>query len=78
MTPVMKATGKNMATTARVAARAAKVTWRVPLMAASMRSSPISRWRTMFSSTMMASSTTMPMARLRPSNVNVLRVKPKK
>ena len=32
----------------------------------------------MFSSTMIASSTTMPMARLRPSSVKVLSVKPKK
>ncbi len=78
MTPLMNATGRKIATTASVAASAAKVIWREPLSAASTRFSPFSWWRTMFSSTMMASSTTMPMARLRPSSVKVLSVKPKK
>ena len=78
ITPLMNATGRKIATTASVAASAAKVTWREPFRAACTRFSPCSWWRTMFSSTMMASSTTMPTARLRPSSVKVLSVKPKK
>ena len=47
-------------------------------MAASTRLSPCSWWRMMFSSTIIASSTTMPMERLRPRSVNVFKVKPAK
>ena len=78
MMPFMKTTGMKMATTARVAARAAKAISFVPSSAAGTRALPPSRWRKMFSMTMMASSTTMPTARARPSRVKVLKVKPRK
>ena len=78
MIPVMKATGRKMATTAMVAASAAKVISRAPSREASTLLLPISRWRMMFSSTMIASSTTMPMASDRPSKVKKLSVKPMK
>jgi hypothetical protein len=74
----MKATGRKMAITATVAAVAAKVISRAPSSAARIRSLPWWKWRTMFSSTMMASSTTMPMARARASRVKVFRVNPLK
>ena len=41
-----------------------KLISRLPLIAASMTDSPRSMWRTMFSSTTMASSTTKPTARV--------------
>ena len=74
MTPSMKMTGMKMATTAMVAERAANAICRVPSRAAVTLSAPPSRCRTMFSSTMMASSTTMPTASESPSSVNVLNV----
>ena len=76
--PLMNATGRKIATTAIVAASAAKVISRAPSRAASTRDFPISRWRTMFSSTMIASSTTMPIASDSPSSVKKLSVKPMK
>ena len=74
MTPFVKTTGMKIATIAIVAARAANAICAVPSRAARTRSLPISACRVMFSSTMIASSTTMPTARERPSNVNVLSV----
>ena len=63
---------------ASVAAIAAKVIWRAPVLAAATGAIPLSRYRTMFSSTMIASSTTMPTASESPSSVKVLSVKPRK
>ena len=67
-----------MAAIARVAAMAAKVISLEPSMAACLLGFPNSKCLTIFSSIMMASSTTMPIARLNPKSVNVLRVNPKK
>ena len=61
-----------------VAARAAKVISLEPTSAESKRDFPISRWRMIFSKTMIASSTTIPIARLNPKRVNVFRVNPAK
>ncbi len=62
--------------TETVAAVAAKVISRAPSSAACRAVLPMWKWRTIFSSTMMASSTTMPIARERPSRVKKLIVKP--
>ena len=78
MTPFMKTTGMKMATTASVAASAAKVISACPRAPRCTRSFPSSACRKMFSITMMASSTTMPTASDRPSSVKVLSVKPRK
>ncbi len=76
--PRMNTTGKKIAAMAMVAAMAAKVISTEPSSAALRRDLPISACLTMFSSTMMASSTTMPIASESPSRVNVLRVNPMK
>ena len=75
--PDAKATGMNTAATENVAATAAKVISRVPSRAASSAFLPSSRWRSMFSRTMIASSITTPIARVSPSSVIVLSVKSK-
>ena len=75
-TPGMKATGTNTATIENVVAATARPISAVPLRAAVMRSAPRSMWRTMFSRTTMASSISTPMARLRPSRLMKLSVKP--
>jgi hypothetical protein len=77
-TPSMKMIGMKIATTASVAASAAKVISAVPSRAARTRSFPASACRWMFSSTMIASSTTMPTASESPSSVKVFSVKPRK
>ena len=58
--PPMNSTGMNTATSEMVMERMVKPISREALMAASRRDSPISMWRTMFSSITMASSTTKP------------------
>jgi hypothetical protein len=73
-TPSTKTTGRKTAATESVAAVAAKAIWRVPLEAASRAEAPSSRWRSMFSSTTMASSITTPTASVMPSSVMVLSV----
>src|SRR5262245_28766118 len=78
MIPFMKATGRKMAMMAAVAAMAAKVISRAPSMAALSRLLPASACRYMFSSTMMASSTTIPTDSDSPSSVKVLSVNPQK
>jgi len=75
--PSAKVTGKKTAAMETVAAVAAKAICRAPREAASTGASPCSRWRSMFSSTTMASSITTPTARVRPSSVITLRVKPR-
>ena len=74
MRPGARATGRNTDTSTTVVAITAKPIWRLPSMAASSGGLPCSRWRTMFSSTTMASSTTRPMARTAASRVSVLMV----
>ncbi len=64
-----------MATRVKLAAAAAKVISRAPSRAAPRSVFPIEWWRVMFSSTMMASSTTMPAARERPRRVKKFSVK---
>ncbi len=78
MIPCMNTTGRKIAMTAIVAATAANVISCAPSCAACTLSLPISEWRTMFSSTMIASSTMIPMASERPSSVKKLSVKPMK
>ncbi len=56
----MKSTGMNTATSESVIERIVKPISREPSSAASNGVSPISMWRTMFSSMTMASSTTKP------------------
>ena len=58
--PLMNSTGMNTATSENVMERMVKPISRAAFTAASMRVSPISMWRTMFSSMTMASSTTKP------------------
>ena len=59
-TPPMNSTGMNTAASETVIDRMVKPISREPLSAASMRLSPASMWRTMFSSMTIASSTTKP------------------
>ena len=75
-TPGMKATGTNTATIEKVVAATARPISDVPCSAAVRRSTPRSRWRTMFSRTTMASSIKTPMASDRPSRLMKLSVKP--
>ena len=72
MRPGARATGRNTETRTTVVAITAKPIWRLPSMAASSGGLPFSRWRTMFSRTTMASSTTKPMASTAASRVSVL------
>ncbi len=58
--PPMNKTGMNTATSERVMDRMVKPISREPRIAAFMGDSPISMWRTMFSSMTIASSTTKP------------------
>ena len=60
--PVVMVSGRNTATTVRVAAITARPTSLVPYIAASRGPLPRSRCDVMFSSTTIASSTTIPMA----------------
>ena len=59
-TPLMNSTGMNTATSDRVIDMMVKPISREPRKAASITRSPLSTWRTMFSSMTMASSTTNP------------------
>ena len=62
--PPRKSTGMNTATSESVIEITVNVISRLPLIAASITGSPRSMWRTMFSSTTIASSTTKPTARV--------------
>ena len=62
MSPVRKSRGMKMATSDSVMEMIVNPTSRAPSRAACTRLLPISRWRTMFSSTTMESSTTKPTA----------------
>ena len=75
--PCRKASGENTATSAIVVAITAKTISRVPSIAACFGSCPSSSWcRYAFSRTMIASSTTIPIARISASSVRLLIVKP--
>jgi hypothetical protein len=74
--PPMNATGTNTAITARVVETTARPISLVPSRAAAWWSFPISRCRTMFSRTTMASSMRRPIASERASSVMVFMVKP--
>ena len=63
--PPMKSTGMKTAASDKVMERIVKLISFDPLSAASITPSPPSRWRTIFSSITMASSTTKPTARTR-------------
>ncbi|MNK88294.1 hypothetical protein D3C87_1082530 [compost metagenome] len=70
----MKAVGTNTATSTSAMATRAKPTSFMLRCAAATGLMPSSMWRSTFSTTTMASSTTMPMASTRPNSDRVLRV----
>ena len=70
--PPTKAIGRNTATETRVEAVMAVATSRVPMRIAVRRSAPMSRWRRMFSTTTIASSTTRPIEMVSAPRVSVL------
>ena len=72
--PSTNTTGTNTAAMESVAAVAAKAISLVPRDAASWEESPWSRWRSMFSSTTIASSITTPTASVMASSVMVFSV----
>ena len=75
ITPPMKITGAKIDTSESVAASTAKVTSRLPFIAAEIGSgSRCSRWRKMFSSTTIESSTTTPISSSSASIVTELNV----
>ena len=76
MLPSMKEIGTNTAASVSVVAITAKEIWRAPRTAASSGGSPSSMRRWMFSSTTIASSTTMPIASTSASRVSTLIEKP--
>ena len=67
-----KAMGRNTETKVAVVARTAKNTWRVPTTAAAIGFMPAARCRSMFSTTTIASSTIMPVARTKARSVRIL------
>ena len=67
----------NTARTTRVVAISAPVTSSIACRAASLESNPFSSmFREVFSTTTMASSTTIPIARIRPKSVSMFSEKP--
>src|SRR5215813_9128700 len=76
MNPVMNAIGVYTTTSTRVIAIAAMPISERPLIAASFGSSPRWRWRAIFSSTTIESSTRMPTVRARPIRLMKLNVMP--
>ncbi len=73
--PLMKAQGTNTAHSTRATAITGPVTSSMALRAASRGGKPCSSQRSTFSTTTMASSTTMPMASTRPNSDKLLRLK---
>ena len=67
--PPINATGINTAPRTKIIAIKAPVTSRIAIKAASLGDFPISICRSMFSITIIASSTTIPMARTSPKSV---------
>ena len=76
MMPGMNSTGMKTAINEAVIDRMVKPISREPLNAASIGASPASRWRTMFSSMTMASSTTNPTDSVSASNERLSRLNP--
>ncbi len=76
VTPGKNEIGMNTAASVAVVASTAKNTWRVPRTAAARAPRPSARWRVMFSTTTMASSTTRPVASTSASSVRMLIEKP--
>ena len=74
--PPRNALGKNTAPRTSVIAMIGPVISSIALIVASRTFSPLASQRSMFSSTTIASSTTMPMASTRPKSVRLLIVKP--
>ena len=72
----MKQLGKNTELSTRVMATIGPVSSSMALIVAVRASRPVAIRRSMFSSTMMASSTTMPMASTSPNSVRLFRLKP--
>jgi hypothetical protein len=72
--PPMKSTGMKTATSEAVIDRIVKPISRDPASAASIGVCPCSPWRTMFSSTTMASSTTKPTLRVSASSERLSRL----
>jgi len=75
--PGMNAVGTNTAISTAVVATIGGVTSRIAARAASRRPSPESSWRSTFSTTTIASSTTRPTASTSPRSVRVLIENPK-
>ena len=73
----MKATGTNTAISTAVVAMIGPVTSAIAVFAAARGGSPASSWRSTFSTTTIASSTTRPMASTMPSRLSMLSEKPK-
>ena len=76
--PFINTTGTKIAKIAIEAASAANVISRAPSIDAFTLLLPISTWRTIFSSTIIASSTTIPITSDKAKSVKVLSVNPKK
>ena len=74
--PPISSSGKNTATSDRLIDRTVKPTSRLPCSAACSGFIPASRWREIFSSTTMASSTTKPVAMVSAISDRLLRLKP--
>ena len=74
--PVISAAGMNTAQSTRAMASSAPPTSSMVLCAASAGERPSRRLRSTFSTTTMASSTTMPIASTRPNSDRLLRLKP--
>ena len=68
--------GRKMTTVVAVDASSAPHTWLLPSVAACSASTPFSRRRTMFSSTTMAASSTMPVANASPASEIMFSVRP--
>ncbi|SAD05598.1 Uncharacterised protein [Enterobacter cloacae] len=74
--PPISSSGRNTATSDRLMESTVNPTSRVPCNAACSGFTPASRWREMFSSTTMASSTTKPVAIVRAISDRLLRLNP--
>ena len=73
--PVVKATGKKTATMVKLEAETVKPISSLPLIAACLGESPASIWRAIFSTSTIASSTTIPITKAKASKVIVSKLK---
>ena len=76
--PARNAVGMNTELSTRVMAMTGPVISSIALIVASRGGSPLAIQRSMFSTTTIASSTTMPMASTRPKSVRLFKEKPSK